>query len=134
MTKQTLVIDDEQVVSAQTNANVLVRSGGRLTQRGQLNGDAVIESGGILEQRGQLNGDIHAHGAVVLWGQVNGDLHVYPGSDVVIAEGVMLAGKQSHRYLAANGTLRLVPKGEAFSTSVGPTMWRLAPDGRLSRA
>lgn len=71
---------------------------------------------------------------VTLWGQVNGDLHAYPGSNVVIAEGVMLIGKRSHRYLAPDGTLQPIPGGEAFSTPIGSTMWRLAPDGRLSRA
>lgn len=47
MTKQTVVIDDEQVVTGQTNDKVRVRDGGRLTQLGQLNGDAVVESGGV---------------------------------------------------------------------------------------
>jgi hypothetical protein len=69
MAKQTIVIDDEQFVTGQTNADVLVRDGSRLKQHGQLNGDAVIESGGTLEQHSQVNGDIHVHGSLRLWGR-----------------------------------------------------------------
>ena len=134
MTRRTVVIEDAHQATAPTNNNVRIVEGGCLVQYGQLNGDATVESGGVLEQYGQVNGDIYAHGSVTLFGQVNGDVHAFPGSNVLIAEGVMLNSRHSPRYVAPDGTFRPLATGEIFTTQVGSKMWRLNPDGQLSSA
>lgn len=128
----TLTVGDVRTITAQLNSHVRVVEGGTLIQHGQINGDVLVEIGGLLEQHGQVNGTIDGYGSVRVWGQINGEVRAHPDSDVMIAQGVMVGPPGRQRFVADDGTFQPVPRKASFTTSVGPKMWRLSPEGHLS--
>lgn len=133
MSKSTVLVDAEQVVHGQVNADIRVVGGGHLIQHGQVNGNIVIEGDGALDQHGQVNGDIRAieNARVRLWGQVNGDIWAEDGSDFRIAEGVMVMGSAGHRYVTPEGSWEVLAQGSTVVTRIGALKWRLTSSGEL---
>jgi hypothetical protein len=126
-----VIITDTTTIRDQTDADVEIARGGVLTHHGQVNGTITVHPGGRLEQHGHVAGDVYGYGSVTVRGQVDGEVKAFDGSDVVILEGVRVGGRW---YVASDGTFREIPSVEDFTTSAGPSRWRLHPDGTLSPA